>query len=853
MRGLAFAVLSLSITLAGCTKHSSVENAAGVSTKDPHVQAEFARDSHRFGGRVKKSIDVIRYELKGRFDWQTDILSAQVAITLVRPMGLTTIELDSLVPRVKRVQLESGTLTDLAFRVDQAASALRIDIPESVTADTLRLLVSYELDGKPMAGRRANFKVVRPRTSDPAQSRVFYVRSEPQGAPAWMPCHDHPDDRALFDTEFTMAADERMIANGRLVKDTVDGGVRTMGYETEHTLPTYLMAFAQGEFVSATRQHGALPVSVWARRGVQVDWDSILDETVRQIAQFEKLLTPFPFEKYAIVLLPQFGGGMEHASITFNNETSSSQPLRGDYSLMAHELGHHWFGDYVTVRSWDDLWIKEGMATLLAAEAMSFYEDQNHTGVLMGETFRFSNGEAVRDKALEPEQKYGTGPYQRSAWYFTQLRSIVGEDVFWRTMRRALLEHAYGTISSEELLELFRPEMPADLFAKAVASLDAHEAPQVHVEHADGVVKLSLEDKENVLLAPLEIYARGAGGAESHRFLAPGTSIELKKEEGWLTVADPRDIHPPLTSWIRGEAAEAEQKAVRQGFYTLATPRNAAEIEVFKKMPATEQVNGLMAYMLWNADPAALMDVQRSLGTATGKYLVLAVACDQVSKASSEELVASWGGVLDDLFTTPPLLGIHWMTTPVVKESCRGRVPAAVESRLRLVQRDPATKLVSDAELAFLVRLPVDGAVRTWAPLAERGRSLRSRILATEAVLESGLNADGTPSAEAEEVKGFARRILRTSDIQEMVTSALAGTTIMKDKQALPELALVTRNESLEVSMNAFGACAAYIVSEGDAAMWDGFKRTIGPIETLRESVRDVLADPAERCKRFSL
>lgn len=204
------------------------------------------------------------------------------------------------------------------------------------------------------------------RQGDPVTSRVVYTFSEPTSAQVWMPCHDTPSDRAIFQVQMQMSDEESLISNGRLLEDKIiSNGVRRMSYRTDHTLPTYLMAFAMGELNHIESSVHGLPLSVWGRRGARIDYDKLISVTRSQIKHFESLLGAYPWEKYALVLLPDFRGGIEHASISFVGEDrSSSSNLSGDIQLMAHELAHQWFGDYVTIRDWKDLWIKEGMATL---------------------------------------------------------------------------------------------------------------------------------------------------------------------------------------------------------------------------------------------------------------------------------------------------------------------------------------------------------------------------------------------------------------------------------------------------------------------------------------------------------
>src|SRR5207245_2462397 len=125
------------------------------------------------------------------------------------------------------------------------------------------------------------------------------------------------------------------------------------------------------------------------------------------------------------------------------------------FVLNAHELSHHWFGDWVTMRRYEDVWVKEGMATLLEAEAQRTRRDRANTGRLFGHDNSFSPGDAIVDPDLHGLGKYTSGPYQRAAWTITQIRALVGETAFWASLRRVLAEHALDSITGEEFVRTF--------------------------------------------------------------------------------------------------------------------------------------------------------------------------------------------------------------------------------------------------------------------------------------------------------------------------------------------------------------------------------------------------------------
>jgi len=806
---------------------------------------ELARDRLRFSTEPAREFDVESYDLTGRFDWATRLLRAALAITLDRKPGLATLELDSNVERVTRVRLAGGK--ELAFSVDGGGGLLKIDLPADLTATRLELLIDYEaMGGLASDQTHRNLTVIPARKGDPVQSPVVFTHSEPRGARAWMPCNDRPADRALFHTRFTMSEEERLIANGRLVNDSVSGGVRTVEHRTEHPLPTYLMAFAQGDFVSAQRQHGSLPIAVWARRGVSVDFQGVLDETDRQLTTYERLLVPYPFEKYAVVLIPEFGGGMEHASITFNDEQSSSQRLAGDLSLMGHELGHQWFGDLVTVKTWDDLWIKEGMATLLSAESSRPYEDLFNTGTLMGQNFAAVSGDAMRDSNDAPEDKYHTGPYGRSAWFLTQLRALIGEDAFWGHLRHILTAHAYGAISSEEFLAEFEPSLSPELYKKALKAIEAHEMPSLAPEWKDGVLKLSLTDKEGALLAPYEILEKSADGGEKHLLLTAGGSVELKKSPGKLIALDPNEAHSRLAFWLRDEKGEI-QRALREGLNALQTPSTPDELQVFKTLPAATQKRAITESPSWRITAAQFADLRDGLGSASGRFAALNLACRLAKNAASSSLAPTpsaekdtWQAILEESFANPPMLGA---SAHVSLHDCQGALPASTTARLHLIATHPDSPFLNDLEIFFLERLPLENGFATWSPLVLQGASLRARLLpVTDLAMSSKPDLPDAGSRKA-----FFRKLLSESEVTGMQSAAVEALGRLEDTDSLPLLATVVKNPTTSRRLPPVAICTAWKLAKNRGDLWTDFANRIIP---LRKDLEKLVKDPEKECPK---
>jgi hypothetical protein len=725
-----------------------VRDAAAFAQPVPTAILAFPDESGALGGSVTlgaMDIDVISYDLSGSFDWDTRLLKARVVIELqVRSDGGDAIILDSAVKVIEGVSLLTGVGTlAVPFVIDRDGGKLVLakwDLPEDAqrAGGILRLAIDYTAASNTtppeLAGpqKRSTLHAVSGRVDDPVQSRVFYTTAEPLGASTWMPCNNVPSDRAVFRSSFQMPVQEKLIANGRLESDVVDSlsNRRIMTYGTEYSLPTYLMAFAVGEFQVNAIQYGSLPLSVWSRRGLGFDGTAVLDSLAVMMAKFEELLIPYPFEKYALVLLPQFpSGGIEHASISFQAEDRSTEALhRSDYSLTAHELAHQWFGDYVTVATWDDLWIKEGMATLLAAEAVQRFEDRDHLGFLPGASLRFVAGEAMRDASLPPNQKYTSGPYGRAAWYFNQLRAVVGESAFWGVMRGILLSTPFGVIGTEDILEAFEPLLSLEQASVARKAVDNKAAPRF----IERELSFALEDEGSSLIAPLEFRFLTSGGSEDVRLVRGGGVLPktLLDDASVLPVFDPRGVHPSAFAMVGGASMlfEVHRKLSLDEFERIVSLGPVAAVRTFAIpqqliLPAAPMPTDLdrvrRLFGVVGSDSAALLFVERLCGSLESENL-------------------DWQRFGHELFGMVSYRG-QGVSEPGLQGCMSTEWRVALEAELSKASRSQGQgkSALELAALRFLLRGQSD-PVPHWGNLATEASSLRSRGLAIGA-LSDGL------------------------------------------------------------------------------------------------------------------
>ncbi len=239
-------------------------------------------------------------------------------------------------------------------------------------------------------------------------------------------------------------------------------------------ISTYLIAFSAGPWHRATSTHNNRTITAYVRRSraAEADLDTLLALNQRALDWMERYFgRPFPFEKFDFVIAPAFPfGGMEHPGAVFYNEDRfifrerPTLPQRlARFSVILHEVAHQWFGDLVTMRWFDDLWLKEGFATFMAAKALAEIDpaaDAWKTFYLANKPPAYAVDQTAGTRPLwqelhnldQAKSNYGAIVYNKAPSVLKQLEYLVGDSAFQAGVRRFLDQHAYANATWQDLL-----------------------------------------------------------------------------------------------------------------------------------------------------------------------------------------------------------------------------------------------------------------------------------------------------------------------------------------------------------------------------------------------------------------
>ncbi len=399
----------------------------------------------------------------------------------------------------------------LDFRGDGAAHGLRVNgSAEEVRKSHGHILISgkdlrqghnrieLDFDSGIAEANRAVTRYVD--TTD--GSEYLYTLFVPMDASLAFPCFDQPDLKARFTLIVGAPSDWAVVSNTPILVHNIVGGFGSILFEETKPISTYLFAFAAGPF--QVLEHAGL--KLYVRKSMvaraKEEWPTVADLTRKGMERMTSFFAqPFPFPKYDQVLIPGFPyGGMEHAGATFFNEdvvlfrtvpTVSDTNRRAETVL--HELAHQWFGDLVTMRWFDDLWLKEGFAQYMAYHTMAelappaqvwkrFYQSIKPLAYGIDATHGTTPIYQQIANLKDAKSAYGAIVYQKAPSLLRVLAFDIGEEHFREGVRAFLREHAYANAEWGDLIAAFSRASGTDLHPWAKAWVEQRGMPQVEID-----------------------------------------------------------------------------------------------------------------------------------------------------------------------------------------------------------------------------------------------------------------------------------------------------------------------------------------------------------------------------------
>jgi aminopeptidase N len=473
--------------------------------------------------------------------------SATLELERLSPTA-TTVELDAVGFEIESVELAAGrTFRPVPYTYD--GDKLAVSGLDGIERSKLRVTYS--------ATPRRGLYFLEPDAQVKGRPRQVWSQCQDEDARYWFPCLDKP--HVKMTTELRVAVPKGWVAlsNGELSAHEKSRGSRFDRYHfvLDKPHPAYLVTLVAGELAVIEDRPAELaggrsvPVAYYVPKERRGDAKRSLGETPRMLELFSRVTgVPFPWSRYSQVVVSDFiFGGMENTTATTLYEhalVDERAALDIDaHDLVAHELAHQWFGDYVTCRDWSHGWLNEGFATYFehVEREDRLGRDEYEWGVtedlehyLVEARGRYQRPIVCRDY-VAPIDLFDRHLYQKGALVLHQLRRELGERAFWGGVRRYLERHAHGSVETSDLMRAFEETSGESLerFFDHWVYRPGHPDLKVKIGFEDGLLSVEVKQRQKghdvaTFVFWLEVLVRRKSGeTELHRKLVTETQAEL--------------------------------------------------------------------------------------------------------------------------------------------------------------------------------------------------------------------------------------------------------------------------------------------------------------------------------------
>ena len=367
----------------------------------------------------------------------------------------------------------------------------------------------------------------------------LYTLLVPDRARTVFPCFEQPNLKAEFTLQLEVPAEWEAVSNSSIASEKNIDGRKHIEFLPTEPLSTYLFSFVAGKLKKVEYADGERILTAYHR---ETDAKKVaqLDIIFQQVAASLHWLEdytdiPYPFAKYSFIILPGFQyGGMEHTGATLYNDTRmflSEHPTLDEElaraKLIAHETAHMWFGDYVTMDWFNDVWTKEVFANYFAACITEpLFPNVNHslnwmktyTSASLAED-RTPGSNSIRqplDNLRNAGLIYGNIIYNKAPVMMQKLVEIMGEEAYQEGIREYLKTYAYGNATWDDLIAILDARSEEDLASFSDVWVNQKGMPHISFTNRCGQLEIRQRDPLNRgLLWPQSFQITFQGAEES--------------------------------------------------------------------------------------------------------------------------------------------------------------------------------------------------------------------------------------------------------------------------------------------------------------------------------------------------
>jgi aminopeptidase N len=472
-------------------------------------------------GAYERTHDLIHTKLDLRFEWAKEQVIGKATLTLApifTPSG--ELVLDAKGFEFNSIKTASGKTLSYDYGGDKQQVTIALDRTYKKGEEYI-LVIDYtaipaESGGSAAITSDKGLFFINPRNEDADKPRQIWTQGETENNSRWFPTIDKPNERCTQEMYVTVEDGFEVLSNGTLVNKTGNSdGTQTFYWKMDLPHAPYLFMLAIGEFdIVEDEKWNGIPVNYYMEDGWKEHAKAIYPYTREMLSFFSDVTgVNYPWPKYSQVAVRDFvSGAMENTSAVIFGEFMHGTKrdlidVETNEKIVAHEMFHHWFGDYVTCESWSNLTLNEGFANyseyLWMEKKHGRDAADNH---MMGERSGYF-GSVSRGEPHEliwydyddKEDMFDAHSYNKGGSVLHMLRGYLGDDAFFSSLKYYLTENQYSPVEVDELRIAFEETTGKDLnwFFNQWFLSAGHPKLSLTTEYADGKVMLTVEQTQD--------------------------------------------------------------------------------------------------------------------------------------------------------------------------------------------------------------------------------------------------------------------------------------------------------------------------------------------------------------------
>lgn len=432
-------------------------------------QSSFAQPFGQAPIERQRTYDVQHIKIEVKLDLQKKIVEGTTITTIV-PLydTLTMFNVDAVGMNIKRVDFLSPLYVRSGFdRAKYTYNNKELTIflnYKYSTKDTITYIVNYTT-----TDAEKGIYFIQPDSLFPNKKYEVWTQGEGEDNRYWFPCYDYPNDKATTESYITVDKQYITLSNGQLleIKDNNDG-TKTWHWAVNHPHSSYLVMLAAGNYDIIEDSYEDISINSYIPAGKINMADSAFYLTADMVKFFsESIGFKYPWQRFSQIVVQDFiYGGMENTSaiVYYDAPVHDGRVSYLDYTargLIAHELAHQWWGDVVTCRNWNEVWLNESFATYYDALYTEHHlgKDEFDYQIMSSGNAAITADSTEARKPIYTRDGLGVNTYDKGSVVLNMLRNQIGTDNFRKAMNIYITKNQFQPVVTQNLISAVNEAM----------------------------------------------------------------------------------------------------------------------------------------------------------------------------------------------------------------------------------------------------------------------------------------------------------------------------------------------------------------------------------------------------------